>query len=540
MSLIRSAIDGYLAAAYNTTGKKYKKKVKHGINFAPLFWLAWGDNNDLTDDKCRRWSIVLNKFDALYDTEKQYRTDSVAKLQNFLNNNGGVDGIVSKGKESDDEQDEDELSDDEADALFVRDAPLLTLDTMLSRLYGKANEFYGSVTAPASIELDYTIPITDDGFGLVLVRKRGDRFQLVGASGDETMVKPLAMHTYLHDFAALPSSIRTIVETISTQCLPERLQNFHDALVDDAAKSVGVGRSKAVRRLMYVHSTGDFVLSPMRADSGVVTVARPHQTILANASRDVFLSTRSRRAIERRLISSHDFNLYVPTSDAVVPEFGPQTNAASHAVRLQHQFAPRDFLHLDFWPFYESLTAPRGQLIAVPLQPGFGKWRASLSLAWFRKFALEFTAPWLRSHGTYIKRPHQKVLRLSFGKRELTVHFVHRDDTFEAEVTVNFGSMSASGKDVSVHALTKDFVIAMQAIADLGVASAISVEVGADVIALSFGTGAAGYKLYVPTCTLEGVRSSEHFTPYEPKPLTPHEIEDYAVDQREGDFDEAR
>ena len=545
--LIRSAVDDYLDAAYKTTGRKYKKKLKDGrTNFAPLFWLTWGHNNDLTDDKAGRWSRVLNALHTVYEAEKQYSTDSVAKLQNYIQNNGGVEGLGGYGKATDDEPDGDDtsdeegLTDEEADALVNDEGPGLDMSTKLALLYGKAKAFYSAVASPATIDLNYTIPTTEDGMGLVLVRKVGDKYQLVGTSSDETIVKPVAMQTYLQDFAALPQSIRTIIETISTQCLPSPLQGFYEALVDRSAKCAGVGSLKSVRRLMYIHARGEFVLSPTRADSGVVTIARPGQPILANASRDAWLSTISRRALERRLISGHDFNLYAPTNDTVVPEYGPQIGLASHAIRVQRQFAASDFLHLDFWPFYESMRAPRGQLIAFPLQPGFGKWRASLSLAWFRKFALEFTTPWVRSHGTHIKRPHQNVLQLSFNKSALTVHFVHRDDVFEAEVTVRFGSLSAAGKDISVYALTKDFVVAMQAIADLGAVSAIDVEVDADVIAVNFSTSAAAYKLYIPTCTLSGVRSTEHFTPYEPKAVTPDEVEDYYDDQQEGDFDEAR
>ena len=531
-------VDGYLERQYATTGKKYKK-IKKGINFAPLFWLTWGTDNDLTDDKTGRWSRVLNALHTIYEAEKQYHVDSVAKLQNYIQNNGGVDGLGGYGKVADEEPEDDELGDDDDDASDANDPPPLSLDTMLAQLYGMANVFYGSVSDPLTIDLDYTIPTTKDGMGLVLVRKVGDKYQLVGASSDESMVKPLAMHTYLHDFTALPHSLRTVVETISTQCLPLRLQHFHDALVDASAKSAGTPGLKSIRRLMYVHSRGEFVLSPTRADSGVVTVAKPIRAVLENATRDIFLSTRSRRAVERRLVSGHDFNLYAPATTDAIPEYGPQKYLASHAIRLQHRFAPTTFLHLDFWPFHESIRTPRGQLVAHSLPPGFGTWRDSVSLAWVRKFALEFTSPWVQSHGTHIKRERQKVLQLSFDKAALAVSFVQGDDSFEAEVKIGFGNATAVGKGIAVHVLTKDFVVAMQAVADLGVVSMIDIEIDADVIALSYSTTAASYRLYIPTCTVEGNRSATHFTPYEPKPLLPHEVEDYPDDQREGDFDEA-
>ena len=59
-------VDGYLDQAYSLSGKKYKTKVTHGINFAPLFWLTWGLDNGLTDDKANRCSRVLNKLHDLY------------------------------------------------------------------------------------------------------------------------------------------------------------------------------------------------------------------------------------------------------------------------------------------------------------------------------------------------------------------------------------------------------------------------------------------------------------------------------------------
>jgi hypothetical protein len=107
-------IPGYLEAEYSKSGKKYKRKVKHGINFAPLFWLTWGPYNGLTDDRRRRWSIVLNKFNAHYESEKRHHTDSAEKLKNFLHTNGGVDGVVNDGKVTDDKLDNDGLSDEDA------------------------------------------------------------------------------------------------------------------------------------------------------------------------------------------------------------------------------------------------------------------------------------------------------------------------------------------------------------------------------------------------------------------------------------------
>jgi len=328
-------------------------------------------------------------------------------------------------------------------------------------------------------------------------------------------VQPVAVQTYLHDYSALPQSVRAIIETISTQCLPRNLQKFYNSLEDDAAKGAKAASAKSIRRLLYLHASGELLLSPMHADSGVVTVAKPKQPVFAKVSSDIFLSKRSRRAVEQRLIADSDFNFYQTANDSVIPEF-TIPNLASHLIRLQHRFVPRNGVHMDFWPYYTGGIAPTAQLAVNNTKNGFGTWQGRLSLAWFRKFALEFTTPWLNNQGLNITRAHQNVFLLAFGMNDLTAHFICRNGLFENEVAVGFDGAATAGEVITVCVLSKDFAIAMQAIADLGVVSEVNVEVDSDVLALRFSTTAADYRLYIPTCTVDGVRSSKHFEPQVP------------------------
>ena len=117
-----SEVEGYLDAEYKKLGKRLKKRISSGINFAPLFWLTWGHDNGLTDDKAGRWSRVLNKLHNLYESEAQYRTDSVPKLQNYIEQKGGVDGLVgygsaAKGADVDGDEDAGVNDDDGGDGL---------------------------------------------------------------------------------------------------------------------------------------------------------------------------------------------------------------------------------------------------------------------------------------------------------------------------------------------------------------------------------------------------------------------------------------
>ena len=127
------------------------------------------------------------------------------------------------------------------------------------------------------------------------------------------------------------------------------------------------------------------------------------------------------------------------------------------------------------------------------------------------------------------------MFQLDFSKTGLTVHFVYRDGKFESEKTVDFGSLAIEGKAVTVYALTKDFAVAMQAIADLGVVTSVAIDVNSHALLMQFSTTAADYRLYIPTCTVDGIRSNKHFKHYEPTPLVIDAFENYD-DQAEGDF----
>ncbi|MBK7281548.1 hypothetical protein [Candidatus Aalborgicola defluviihabitans] len=116
----------------------------------------------------------------------------------------------------------------------------------------------------------------------------------------------------------------------------------------------------------------------------------------------------------------------------------------------------------------------------------------------------------------------------------LAVDFVRRSGKFESSIAVALGTAKVVGSATTVLVRSKDFVVAMQAIADLGVTTAIDVHVDADAIVITYSTTAANYKVYVPTCTEQGVRSGKYFKQYMPNTVLA--FEDYD-DQAEGDFD---
>ena len=98
---------------------------------------------------------------------------------------------------------------------------------------------------------------------VLLVNRVDGRYQLIGASNDDSMARALAMHTYLNDYAALPNSTRSLIELISTQCLPSKLQAAYDDLVDPAASTPAV----IVSDFMMPHMNGAEPGAALRANS---------------------------------------------------------------------------------------------------------------------------------------------------------------------------------------------------------------------------------------------------------------------------------
>jgi hypothetical protein len=156
-------------------------------------------------------------------------------------------------------------------------------------------------------------------------------------------------------------------------------------------------------------------------------------------------------------------------------------------------------------------------------------WTGTLSLGWFRKFAFEFTSPWLESHGRHIKREHNRVFMLTFEADKLTVYYVLRDDVFENEQIVSLVGQQTIGESTAVYVLTKDFAVAAQAVADLSVVTAVEFAVFESMLTLRFATAAAQYQLHIPTCSSDGKRSTAGFSQYEPilSPLASESVENY-------------
>ncbi len=514
-------IPEFLEAEYKKLGRKFKAKVRYGRNYSPLLVLVWGNDNCSSGDLDRH-SRALNKINEEYiSREEYYAKDGVAKIAQFIDQNGGIHGLTGYGKADDDDAEDESRID--------LTPPRATDKEKFDALIKSAKTHYAHSAAPVQ-SFNTSLPVTDDDLAVVLVRRTAAGYQLLGATNDKDAVEAAAVVNYKHTFSALPPSVRSLIETLRTQCLPPHILKIQRDLVDKSKQKHSDGKKMLnMRRLLYRGDRDDFLLSPVRAHSGVVTIAKPKSGGLEQVAGDVFLSSRARLALERLAISNYEFNLYKAEAEDQIKQYKHE-DSASHVLRLQSIANEADYLHLDFWQYDDQLNPPLPQ---VDLD-FFGKadWRADVTLSWFRELSNNIVSKWFASHAKHIKRDHQKLCRLDFNRDDITISFVRRDGVFEHRHCIPLLKSVPGFVTVSLLFLTKDIMPVLASIADFEVDGDIEISVTADVVLFEFETNATKFSIAVPPVTDEGIRQTKAVTTYLPttKPSNPFETTDEEFD----------
>lgn len=515
-----NAINGYLETKYATLGRRFKK-VKYGTNYSPLLWLVWGSNN-CSDSEADRHSRVLNKLHVEYlRRPTYYARDGVARMATFIAQNNGINGLVGYGKRTDDEG---------ANELPNNSVTSVPESHKKAAAYALAKAFYKSTTG-TTVELSNTLPITDDEYGVILVKKSANGYTLLGATNDDDIVQAILVNNYKHEFSALPNSTRCLIETIRSQVLPKTVMKFQHDLIDKSTQKHTDKKNKlAVKRLLYRADTQDFLLSPVRNKSGVVTTAKPLAPVMI-CDADAILSTRARRLLEIKAVSEFEFNSYVSDcSDSV--RANAKHDGASHIARLENIADPNDFFYLDFWQ-YDEQQQVISQVSFDPAELTEVKWQHALTLDFFKQLTLDIVDKWFSSHAAYIKRAEGKLCLLEFGKDALTINLVLKNEQFELRKQVAFHNPTEKNTTNRAYFKTKDILPVLRSLADYEITNQIDLIAYSSALVIKFTTAAAHYMISIPTTNKNGIRNVEGFKSYEPSLSVRFETDDVFDYQQE-------
>ena len=514
-------VDGYLDECYERNSITHNK-TRDGLNFNPLLKLCTSGN--ISSGDLTTWSKALKVLHKDYEAHpRHYAHDPVGSLCHFIKQQGGKTGLA--GYHVVDGDDED---------LVVADVELYTLhETEFFPALQQAARKHFDAKLQTSIALP-ALQTTSDGYSVVIVKKQGDGYVLIGTANEAKLIDTALVATYRSDFEALPLTMRVVLEPLHMLNAPKVLASSTDKFLEVSnlidAWDPKRRKEKAYKRLTYVTDEQQFLLSNMQVDAGVVVKAKPKSEVITRKHGDMFLSNSTRQSVEVRLLHQGAFNLFKPSAEQKfknVPtgflagcyvdletkleiETKDGVTAAEikqHTTNLQHP-------PLSFMPFHKAFGDARVQVTnkTKRIKPA---WQATVDLDWLRYASTEFFDKWIVEYGKKSTRPVNKTLGLALASSAITIAYEFDDELgFDNAKQIALPSNSAKGA-VELIMRSADFAFVVRQIADLNVVGDIELLADSDALVVKFETTASSYECWIPACDEKGERSCTHFNAYE-------------------------
>jgi hypothetical protein len=536
-------VDGYLEEAYKATlERRAKSHLTYGQNFSRLLYLIYGTYG-IDESALDRRNRVLNKLhEECEKNTKLYAKDGVQKLGGFIKSSGGLGKLIAPTYQIKPSAQPRMINRGAVVQQTAKNiAPLKNVDPIpqqskiarqvttykakpihvsisdaarVSCLHNEAVEFLEQLPSTRNVTITPPVPTRKDGYGLVLVKRTASGYEIIDDATDNSAIKLAQVNSYRKQFAALPISMRCLLETIKTQTLPANIQKDIERLTDSGTQKNDAGLPiKARRRLMYRQGNAEFVLSPSSCANGVVTIAKPKVSILEGQCGDVFMPTRTRKLLEQRLICTHDFNLFKANSLSVVPTYS-KPNLASHLLRLDNKSNHADFLFVEFWAFEEAMGDAVQQLVYKPEHLERSEIKVSLPSSYFKRLATDHIDKWLSSYGDNITRPSNQLFEFSVNEVAIQLGFDFTDGQFRNLDACAFDASLAKNTSYKACFLSKDICAALSSLNAFELIGEVVLCASSAVMALSFETDAASYTIAVPTADHQFKRCEEAFEIY--------------------------
>lgn len=544
----------YLEQEYTKLGRSFRT-VRYGINFAPLLWLVYGNNSGLTNTHADRYSRALNAMHREVGKKPQYYAkDGVTKLVSFIQQSGGTTALAGYAPP---DEDSSNSTSNPINALAAAAEKLATQNIL------KQSWMVGEYRIDTQLPVEYTsyFNTTSDDFAVLLVKRTPQGFEIVDVDGNENTVNAALANTLRKRFDLCVFSIRPLLELVYTQCLPQSLEALAEKLVDVSTLQNDERKKKVTchRRVLYRAATREFILSPMNATTGVVSIVKPYfDLLLDGCDKDVYMPYTERNQVETNLLRNFEFNLYDTELKTVPIPAYPELDSASHVVHLRHRTDSNQFQNISFWPFYSSLEQPQNQLLVKEDYELTPKWYAVIDRDEIKRINHVFLNHWFAGHARYITREAHSMLRFTFADSYIAVEFLNEDGFFVNKEKINLKPIEASNKTVTVSFRTKDIVPALNCLADLpiikksepvrtddliddeespyldlseGYRGSLRFDLDDNVLRIHFytdGLGGAEHTIYVPTVNPLGATSEIPFYSYVPE-VTPDNLQDTAA-----------
>ena len=512
-------IQGYLESICTSKlSQSFKKKVDHGINFAPLLATVWegvGKSSVMTNKynrNSRAMNVIMNEYKA---NAAKYAVNTVDQLVAFVEAKGGISGLIDANKNGNSGE---IVSDLDADLQLCKTTATQGAEE-IAKLSQEGLKLLQSSTTYPTATFSGNVILNKDNCSLVLISQTSNgQYVVVDQITDTALINKSLAKQYGGNFGSCPKALRVIAETIATQCLPYSLQHTYKQLIEEADKCGDGTKRHVARRLIYKSDKNEFLLSSIRTDSCLVTVAKPKEKVIEQVDYDLHLSSISRRELEKKIISPRMFKSY-KLEDLGDQEIFPASGSTfSHELVLESVATGKDSQTDRIVVFMDAeLTHAESfrQVDIADLSNTAPRWKRTVSPSWVNEFNATFTNNWIESHGKHIKRSHQTVLELVFKQRMVEVNFFKKGSEYDYDLTVTTPIVGGESYGTPCTVLSKDFAVAMHALGDLPLVNDVVLQVFEGILKISYETNAAFYELYVPFADEAGKRVATGFSKYQ-------------------------
>jgi hypothetical protein len=385
--------------------------------------------NGIDADNLGRKDRVLIKLHQEYESKPSYYSvDGVNKLAGLIKTQGGISNLIKEFAQTDAKTSKSSTIVKAVATQAIFQAIEITDDMRLTALKAEAKEYFALHKSNQKITFNPPIVSNKEGFGIALFKRLENLdFGVFGSVIDSQTVDEIMVYLFRKQYAALPKSMRCFFEIIKTQSLPSNLVKLYDKLIEKSKLKHEDGEKRKIqRRVMYIAEKQQLVLSPVYAESGVVTVAKLKNNPFEGQVSDCFMPTRCRKVLEQRMLATHDFNMFKPNSPEIVPRFA-QEGLASHVLRLDNKALESDFVFVEFWPFEQQMGLANEQLIFNENHTLNCLAKVTLPASFLKTFAVDHADPWLTSYGNHVTRPANTTVELSISENGFKLGYDYVD-----------------------------------------------------------------------------------------------------------------
>jgi D-ribose pyranose/furanose isomerase RbsD len=508
-----SKVDGFLEeqyAKFKITGRNTEGEEKF-TQILRLTWrLDWADESKAT---LQQWSNALRKIHTEYTSNSNaYKTNAQEKLVQFIEGKGGLRALIGADKYYIDTNAEVAPKSKSKGGRTADETEIIANKHLeLGELH------FANAKSISSIQTTKPIPVNRKGYALALIKvKRNGIFDVLATVSEEKQIREAIVASYKRSNDAAPTVLQQLAEVINTQAIPLSLEKHRNSLQDTKKLKDEKGEfvsATQYKRVLFRKQQNDILLSENKTDCSVVTIAKPHQSILAS-SKDVFMRVQDRRYLEQAVLQLKDLSIYTTNDKEKIPVVRDTDVAASHKLVLENKLLnTKRALYFYTIDSVKEFNRPQAYLNADYSEPVL--WQASVDTVWIESLYAAFVGAWLNEYGQHITRPQHKTIRIEFGKTQLVFkHYGERGNLTTSSKIFDLKNVGSISKPIKPIFLTKDLMPVLAALVQAEIEGQVKLSVNNDLLVIAYKTALATYQISVPTCSLAGKRNTAAFAAY--------------------------